>query len=199
MKNKLPKNWVEVQFTNILDIVGGTQPPKSVFIYEPALGYIRLLQIRDFGDKPHPTYIPITNKISTCKKSDILIARYGASIGKILTGMEGAYNVAMAKVIIPDNVDNIYIKWLLKSNIFQLPITTIQRTAQNGFNKQDLSNLTIPLPPLAEQKRMADKLDVLFGRLETIRKATDRIPELIKTFRQQILTYAITGKLTEEW
>lgn len=62
-----------------------------------------------------------------------------------------------------------------------------------------LKQINIPLPPLAEQKRIADKIDVLFGQLETIYKATDRIPELIKTFRQQILTYAITGKLTEEW
>lgn len=62
-----------------------------------------------------------------------------------------------------------------------------------------LKQINIPLPPLAEQKRIADKIDVLFGQLETIYKATDRIPELIKNFRQQILTYAVTGRLTEEW
>ena len=36
-------------FTEVFDIEGGTQPPKSRFIYQPQEGYIRLLQIRDFG------------------------------------------------------------------------------------------------------------------------------------------------------
>lgn len=62
-----------------------------------------------------------------------------------------------------------------------------------------LKQIEVPLPPLAEQKRIADKLDILLGQLETIRRAADHIPELIKKFRQQILTYAVTGKLTEKW
>ena len=47
-----PQNWIEVPFTKPFDIQGGTQPPKSSFIYEEKEGYIRLLQIRDFGEKP---------------------------------------------------------------------------------------------------------------------------------------------------
>lgn len=62
-----------------------------------------------------------------------------------------------------------------------------------------LWSLEVPLPPLAEQKRIADKLDVLFGQLNIVQKAIERIPELIKNFRQQILSSAVTGKLTEEW
>lgn len=62
-----------------------------------------------------------------------------------------------------------------------------------------LRQINVPLPPLAEQKRIADKLDVLFGQLNIIQKAIERIPELIKNFRQQILSSAVTGKLTEEW
>lgn len=62
-----------------------------------------------------------------------------------------------------------------------------------------LRQINVPLPPLAEQKRIADKLDVLFGQLNIVQKAIERIPELIKNFRQQILSSAVTGKLTEEW
>ncbi|WP_288982630.1 restriction endonuclease subunit S [uncultured Flavobacterium sp.] len=199
MEKQLPKNWIYISFTEVFDINGGTQPPKSVFIDEPKEGYIRLLQIRDFGNKPVPTYIPDTGKLMICKKDDILIARYGASIGRIVTGMEGSYNVALAKVSIPESINKNFVKWLLKSNIFQEPILSIQRTAQNGFNKTDLASIFIPLPPLAEQNRIAAKLDALFAQLETIKTSMAKVPLLLKDFRQQVLTQAVTGKLTEKW
>jgi type I restriction enzyme S subunit len=199
MEKELPKNWLSIPFTDIFDINGGTQPPKAVFIDEPKEGYIRLLQIRDFGSKPVPTYIPDTGKLMTCKKDDILIARYGASIGRIVTGMEGSYNVALAKVSIPVNMNKNFVKWLLKSNLFQEPILSIQRTAQNGFNKTDLAAIYIPLPPLSEQNRIVTKLDALFAQLETIKSSMASVPLLLKDFRQQVLTQAVTGKLTEEW
>lgn len=196
MEKKLPKNWLSIPFTDIFDINGGTQPPKSVFIDEHKEGYIRLLQIRDFGSKPVPTYIPDTGKLMTCKKDDILIARYGASIGRIVTGMEGSYNVALAKVSIPESINKNFVKWLLKSNIFQEPILSIQRTAQNGFNKTDLASIYIPLPPQVEQNRIVTKLDALFAQLETIKTSMAKVPLLLKDFRQQVLTQAVTGKLT---
>jgi type I restriction enzyme S subunit len=95
----LPKDWKIVRLGDVIDIQGGSQPPKDEFIYEPREGYVRLLQIRDFGEKPQPTYVPKTKVTKFCTKQDIFIARYGASLGRIVTGMEGAYNVALAKVI----------------------------------------------------------------------------------------------------
>lgn len=100
---------------DILDIQGGTQPPKKEFIYKEKKDYIRLLQIRDFGDRPLPTFIPYTNNLKTCNKDDVLIGRYGASVGRICTGMEGAYNVALAKAIAPEGISKRFLFYLLKS------------------------------------------------------------------------------------
>jgi len=199
MEKKLPKGWLKLNFTDLLDIKGGNQPPKSQFINEPQEGYVRLLQIRDFGNKPVPTYVPIKQNQLECNEDDVLIARYGASIGRIVTGMKGTYNVALAKVISPEILPKNFIKWYLKSDIFQRPITSTQRTAQNGFNKEDLESVIFPLPPLPEQERIVAKLDKLFAQHEKIKKALDRIPQLLKAFRQQVLTQAVTGKLTEQW
>jgi type I restriction enzyme S subunit len=60
-------------------------------------------------------------------------------------------------------------------------------------------SLEIPLPPLPEQKRIVAKLDALFEHLDTIKIKLNHIPELLKNFRQQVLTQAVTGKLTEKW
>ena len=68
---------------------------------------------------------------------------------------------------------------------------------QSSINQKKLSNLDIPLPALTEQKQIAEKLDKLFDQIETIKEASNKIPELLKNFRQQVLTYAVTGKLTD--
>ena len=62
-----------------------------------------------------------------------------------------------------------------------------------------LKQLDVPVPSLNEQKQIAEKLDKLFDQIETIKEASNKIPELLKNFRQQVLTYAVTGKLTERW
>nr|WP_314836140.1 restriction endonuclease subunit S [uncultured Flavobacterium sp.] len=62
-----------------------------------------------------------------------------------------------------------------------------------------LKELEFPLPPLPEQHRIVAKLDTFFSKLETIKTSMANIPLLLKDFRQQVLTQAVTGKLTEEW
>ncbi|GAB3373271.1 restriction endonuclease subunit S [Spongiibacter taiwanensis] len=196
---ELPVNWTISAFTEIYDIQGGTQPPKSEFIYEPEDGYIQLLQIRDFGRKPVPTYVPLSKKLKTCEKTDLLIGRYGASLGRICTGMTGAYNVALAKVIAPEKMYRSYTRRYLESHIFQNELALLSRSAQNGFNKEDLKGFNVPLPPLAEQKIIADKLDELLAQVDTLKARLDAIPAILKRFRQSVLAAAVSGKLTEEW
>lgn len=62
-----------------------------------------------------------------------------------------------------------------------------------------LKNIMVPIPPFAEQKRMVAKLDKAFAHLDTLKAKLERIPELLKSFRQAVLTQAVTGKLTEDW
>ena len=60
---------------------------------------------------------------------------------------------------------------------------------------------TLPfvLPPLAEQKVIAEKLDTLLAQVDTTKARLERIPDIIKRFRQSVLAAAVSGKLTEEW
>ena len=60
---------------------------------------------------------------------------------------------------------------------------------------------TLPfvLPPLAEQKVIAEKLDTLLAQVDTTKARLERIPDIIKRFRQSVLAAAVSGRLTEEW
>lgn len=196
----IPNNWIYFYFTSLLDVKGGTQPPKNEFVSELEEGYERLIQIRDFTSDNYKVFVPNNNKLRKVNENDILIARYGASLGKILTGLEGAYNVALTKVVFkPELFESKYLYWLLKSSHFQIPLTKISRSAQSGFNKKDLSYIPLPLPPLKEQKRIVNKIE---GLLDKVDKSQQLIEEAKETFgvrRDAILKKAFNGELTQKW
>ncbi len=58
---------------------------------------------------------------------------------------------------------------------------------------------SIPVPPVAEQTRIAAKLDELLAQVDTLKARIDGIPALLKRFRQSVLAAAVSGRLTEAW
>ena len=158
----MPNTWVWVRHNDLFDISGGSQPPKSKFIEREKEGYIRLFQIRDYGSNPQPIYIPLSTASKISQKGDILLARYGASLGKVFYAEYGAYNVALAKVIPLYESRLIFQKYIFLyycSSIYQNEIVNRSRCAQAGFNKEDLNSLLFPLPPLSEQYRIVEKYE----------------------------------------
>ena len=110
-----------VSLGEVCDFQGGSQPPKSEHISYEKDGYDRFIQIRDFRDsEKNKTFIPFSEKNKYCKKEDILIGRYGASVGVICTGLEGAYNVALIKCLInKDKLNSKYLFYYLNSERIQ--------------------------------------------------------------------------------
>ena len=167
---QLPKNWVCALHNNVVEISGGAQPAKSKFSTLPKPNYIRLYQIRDYGENPVPIYIPIDLAKKKTIKGDILLARYGGSLGKVFIAEEGAYNVALAKVIFKYkgliNKDFAYFYYL--SDIYQNKLKEISRTAQAGFNSSDFNDMIFPIPPLKEQKRIVKAIETIYQQLDVI-------------------------------
>ena len=143
-----------------------------------------MLQIRDFtqSEKVVPEYVKISKSTKICQADDILIARYGASIGKILTGLSGAYNVAIMRAI-PDThmLQKKYLYYYLKSPYFQTAILNVgSRAAQAGFNKEDLSKLEIKCPLLSEQDSIIDILQKVESIIGKRKKELIFLGELVK-------------------
>ena len=175
---------MKVSLTDICDFQGGTQPPKDEWIDQPAQGYDRMLQIRDFtqSDKNYIEYVKDTGKLKTCIEDDILIGRYGASIGKILTGLAGAYNVAIVKTI-PDEkvVSKKYLYWYLNSQYFQRFISNVgSRAAQAGFNKNDLGAAQIPLVDKERQEEICEVLEKANKLISLRKQQLAKLDELVK-------------------
>ena len=164
-----------------------------------------MFQIRDYGKNPQPIYISIDATTKTTKKGDILLARYGASLGKVFWAEDGAYNVAMAKVI-PlfdiKTISNEYLFLYYKSSLYQDTIIGHSRSAQAGFNKDDLSKMFFVLPPLSEQIRIVNALKNIepliaeYDKLE--QQATKLDGEIYDKLKKSVLQYAIQGKLVPQ-
>ncbi len=197
-----PKTWAKSTLGEVVDFVGGSQPPKSKFMYEEKPDSIRLIQIRDYKSDNFKVYIPKELAKKFCDVNDVMIGRYGPPIFQILRGLGGAYNVALMKAVpsVP-LLDNNYLFYYLKNpNLFRFVEAGSDRTAgQSGVNKKLLLKYPFFLPPLSEQKRIVEKLDCLLAKVDACKTRLEKLPEIIKRFRQSVLTDAVSGKLTEDW
>ena len=175
----------KVKLCDICDFQGGSQPPKSQWITLQQDGYIRMLQIRDFTQpgKVKAEYVKLTNTTKCCLKDDILIARYGASLGKILTGLSGAYNVAMTKAVPNEAViSKKFLYYFLCSDTFQNCILNVGvRAAQAGFNKEDLSNIELYCPDLSIQNKICKILELVDVLINKSNLQLDELDLLVKS------------------
>jgi len=174
-----------MKLTDICDFQGGSQPPKNEWSTEYKDGYIRMLQIRDFTQEERvtPEYVKISSRLRTCDEDDILIGRYGASVGKILSGKSGAYNVAIMKTV-PDisRVRKQYMKYYFLSPNFQSYILNLGgRAAQAGFSKDDLKRLEIQIEPLEAQDKIIKELSTIESTISLKRKQLIELDELVKS------------------
>lgn len=103
-------------------------------------------------------------------------------------------------VLRPIEVDPRWIFAAVKSTHFVKAMSAkVQGALYPAIKADDIRKHEIPLPPLAEQKRIAQKLDALLAQVDTLKARIDAIPALLKRFRQSVLTSAATCELTSEW
>jgi type I restriction enzyme S subunit len=198
----MKEGWEYKKLGEVCDFEGGSQPPKSEWINHPQNGYIRMLQIRDFTKSRNVEieYVKITKKLRLCKDDDILIGRYGASVGKILTGLAGAYNVAIIKSIPNEElIKKDFIRRYFESPLFQSILFKVctSRAAQAGFSKDDIKDELIPLPPLSEQQRIVDYLDSAFAKIDAMKANAEKSLNEAKALFQASLKEMLEPK--EGW
>jgi type I restriction enzyme S subunit len=89
--------------------------------------------------------------------------------------------------------------WLCSPSISNWLEANMKGGNQKFISLGLLRELPIIVAPLNEQKRIADKLDTVLARVDACRERLDRVPAILKRFRQSVLAAATSGKLTEEW
>jgi type I restriction enzyme S subunit len=177
-------------------------------------GKIRLIQLADIGDgefrdKSQRFMNKDRAEALNCTyllKNDVLIARMPDPLGRACmfpgVGRE-AVTVVDICLIRPLNNSAISSKlltyWINSPAVRNEIEANSSGTTRKRITRKKLEQFILPLPPQAEQKVIADKLDTLLAQVEITKARLDRIPQILKTFRQSVLAAAVSGKLTEEW
>lgn len=179
----LPDGWCLTNLGNVLELKYGKSLPASK---------------RDDGKFPVYGSNGIIGSHSEplVKKEGIIVGRKG-SYGEVQLS-----NFPFFPIDTTYYVDDLFSQ-PLKYWFYQLkmlPLTELNRsTAIPGLNREDAYSQYIALPPLAEQKVIADKLDILLVQVEATKVRLENILNILKIFRQSALSAAVSGKLTEEW
>jgi type I restriction enzyme S subunit len=186
MENQLPNNWIFTNLENLFNLIYGKGLP--------------IIDLTNDGfDVYGANGIIGKYKNYLYEKSKVIISCRGAASGAIHKTNPKSF-ITSNSIVLDEYSDQLinlsFVKYAMKSIDKSSVITG---TAQPQITVQLLKNLQFPLAPLSEQTRIVAKLDALFAHTDTLKTKLDRIPQLLKNFRQQVLTQAVTGKLTEDW
>lgn len=136
-------------------------------------------------------------------KGDVLVSLTRPNLNAVAL-IQAEYDKQIAstgfEVIKPILVESRYIFALVRSDNFIASISgKVQGALYPAAKSTDVKAYQFPLPPLAEQKEIATRLDHLLAQVDTLKTRLDAIPILLKRFRQSVLAAAVSGKLTEDW
>ena len=172
---KLPEGWCLTILGSIGTWQSGATPSRLQKDYYD--GNIPWLKTGDLNDGII-TNIPefITEKaleetsVKLNPTDSILIAMYGATIGKIgILSFPATTNQACCACL-DYKIDKMYIFYFLLSNRINF-VSIGGGGAQPNISKEKIVNTTFPLPPLAEQKRIVSKIEELFHQLDMIEES----------------------------
>ena len=191
LKRDIPEYW---KVKNIMEFIrweGTSQPPKSCFAYEPKEGYIRFIQNRDYEDEEHRTYIPKDKALGTCNKYDILIDKYGDA-GKTRFGLEGAYNVALAKINVKDVFYREYIRNVLSSKpVYEYLHNSSMASTRSSLNENNISYINLVVP----DNKIIEDFNIYAKNYIEINLKIIEENQRLKSLKEFILPFLMNGQI----
>lgn len=202
---KVPTNWVWVSFGSVARLING-YAFKSNDYCEEGIPVIRISDIKGMDtncDNAVKVPVSLLDEKFLIRRGDLLIAMSGATTGK--TGIYESDEIALQNQRvgnikeIDENV--LYSKYknyfVIKSSeeIYELSYGG----AQPNISGKMIEALKFPLPPLNEQKRIADKVERLLDKINQAKQLIEEAKETFELRRAAILGKAFRGELTREW
>lgn len=205
----IPDTWLWVRLVDIGDIVGGGTPKTSEvsFWENGTISWITPADMRGLGKYVSCGMRKIT-KVGLEKSSARLLPKgtviYSsrAPIGYIAIALNELCTNQGFKSVIPFNVElSEYLYYCLISQTQNI-ISRASGTTFKEISGGEFGQTIIPIPPLAEQKRIVAKIEKLLPYIEKYDKAYSNLTVFNKKFpedmQKSILQYAMQGKLVEQ-
>lgn len=209
---KIPDNWCWVRMNSISNFERGITFPASAkekeksFANIPCLRTANVQETLDISDLIYvdKTYMK-NNPAKLVKKKDILmsIANSKELVGKTslinsFTGPMtfGGFVMAIRSKIVAD-----YLFYYLRNEFYSGRFIgdSTQTTNIANINSTMLGQIETPVPPLAEQQRIVERIESLFSKLDEAKEKAQEVIDSFEARKAAILHKAFSGELTAKW
>lgn len=197
---KVPKDWIVTELGQVAEVVTGSTPSRKVSnYYGGSIPWVKPPDInsgREVVSSDEYLSEEGATKARLLPKGAVMVTCIG-NIGNVaIAGTQLATNQQINSIVVDD-------RKILPKYVYYQALTWKEWLYDNStsttismINKSRFSRAPFLLAPLPDQKRIVAKLDILFAHLDQLKSRLDKIPVLLKQFRQAVLTQAVTGKLT---
>lgn len=208
----IPESWKWVRIGTVATILGGKRIPAGRKLSSNDTGYI-YIRVSDMKDGYVSTenlqYVPEDIFPSISKyiihKEDVFITVAGTigRVGKIHPELDGANLTENADRLVFSLMDQDWLIKCMQSSLVQNQIAdATTKVGQPKLAIIRIQNMLIPLPPLAEQKRIVAKIEELLPYIDRYAASYERLEQVNTEFpenmKKSVLQYAIQGKLVEQ-
>jgi len=209
--SELPKGWLSIELENFVYIAGriGWRGLKRSEYTDSGAAFLAVKNILPngniaFNDIEHISQERYDESPEIqLKENDIILTKDG-TIGKIgmvsylpfpTTVNSSLLVVRPCNLILPR-----FLFYYLRGPQFQtIARERITGSAVPHLFQKDIKKLVAVVPPLNEQRRIVAKLEKLLAKVDTCKERLDKIPGILKRFRQSVLSAACSGRLTADW
>ena len=203
----VPKHWEVKKIKYLARLISKGTTPTTIGREILDHGEIRFIKAENIVDnqvKLDPEYYidEETNQMlkrSQLKENDILFVIAGTigKVGLVSRNHLPANTNQAVSFIRPyeKELPEFIYYWLQSDNIQQIVWRDVVQTAQPNLSMEDLGNLYIPYPSIAEQERIVDYISNKTRSIAQLLQQVYRQIELLKEYRQSLISAVVTGKI----
>lgn len=190
----LPKGWVDSQLVDVVSARKGKKP--AILSKELVNDFVPYLDIQAIEKEQVRSYAEASSsRLAT--PDDLLVVWDGARSGWVGLGRKGAIGSTMM-ALLPKFGERKYLYRWLQSQFDHINKNP-RGTGIPHVDPEIFWSLEVPIAPLPEQRRIVAKLEKLLHKVDTCKERLDRLPGILKRFRQSVLSAACSGRLTADW
>lgn len=201
--SELPQGWVNAEFGNLNEFSSKNIDPSE---YPDEVFELYSVPIFPTGKPEFSLGKHIGSTKQQVQPGDVLVCKINPRINRVwVVGRKTKFRqIASSEWIVmrAEGHDPRFFGRFFTSGEFRELLCTDLTGVGGSLTRAQpkrVATYEVPVAPLAEQKRIADKLDALLARVDATREHLAHIPTLLKRFRQSVLAAATSGRLTEDW
>jgi type I restriction enzyme S subunit len=179
--------WKTASLGDLAEFIMGQAPPGDASNFD-GLG-TPFVKAGEFGKERPLIREWTTNPLKHATDQDVLICVVGATAGKINLGENCAIGRSVAAIRPFRGLEQRYLYSFLETKVTELRQGSVG-SAQGVISREVLGSISLPLPPLSEQRRIVAKLDALSSCSKRARFELDRIPALVRRTKEAVLRAA---------